>query len=219
MQDGIDLINARRAASGDRPAAGAQALWLLHQRGRRAGRRRSISEHRRSIYLRQRLRDQADGRAADACRRSSTTRATGTRAIRGRSSSSSRSLKEVGWNGLLGERRADAARQHGAAALRAARRQRLGARAAAGSRAAHAGAHEFRGAARDEPEVQPARRRRGRGQQIAGGAAVVRARPADAAPTSRPRRYNALLDYARAGGAWTGSDDAARDEGARASCT
>ena len=47
-----------------------------------------------------------------------------------------RAIKEVGWAGFSVERRADAADHHGAAAVRAARRQRLGPRAAAGSRAA-----------------------------------------------------------------------------------
>ena len=39
-----------------------------------------------------------------------------------------RAIKETGWVGLLGRLRADAAAQHGPAAVRAARRQRLGAR-------------------------------------------------------------------------------------------
>ena len=68
-----------------------------------------------------------------------------------------RALKEVGWNGFSVNERADAARQHGAAALRAAGRQRLGARAGLVLDRRDAGADELRGAARDEPEVQPAR--------------------------------------------------------------
>ena len=57
MQDGLDLINARRAASGDRAAAGAQAVQLLRQRGRSAGHRADQPDVER--LLRQRLRDRA----------------------------------------------------------------------------------------------------------------------------------------------------------------
>ena len=47
-----------------------------------------------------------------------------------------RALKDVGWTRLLGQRRADAAVEHGADPVRAARRQRLGRRARPGSRPA-----------------------------------------------------------------------------------
>ena len=53
MQDGLDLIDAVRAPSGDRPAAGAQAVRLLRQRGRPAGRgadRRHGAAYYRSGY-------------------------------------------------------------------------------------------------------------------------------------------------------------------------
>ena len=89
---------------------------------------------------------------------------------------------------LLGERRADAAPEHGAAALRAAGRQRLGSRPRLVLERRHAGADEFRGAAGDEPEVQPARSARGRQRRRPRRCVSFVARPADAARSSRPRR-------------------------------
>ena len=65
-----------------------------------------------------------------------------------------RAIKEVGMGGLLAEQRAGPARQHGAAALRAARRRRLDARARAGFRRRDAGAHELRRHADRQPAAR-----------------------------------------------------------------
>ena len=116
-----------------------------------------------------------------------------------------RSLKEVGLERVLGERRADPADQHGAAAVRAARRQRLGARAGLVLERRHARADELRRAARDQPEVQPARPV-ARQRRLSGEPGVVHARSADAAGVRGATRTRRSLDYTRAGGAWTGSD-------------
>ena len=117
-----------------------------------------------------------------------------------------RAIKEVGLRRLLGGQRAHAAGQHGPAALRAARRQRLGARPGLVLDRRHAGADELRVRARDQPARSRCATRR----------AVARTTPEaarrfvlEAAVDSRSRRgdvRNALLDYVRAGGTWTGSD-------------
>ena len=124
MQDGIDLINAvaRHPATGPRLAT--QAVSLLRQRDRRPG-PAADRRHGPAVLLQQ-LRDQADG-AATCCGRREFY------APRARYARYSwpvefvaRAIKEVGWAGFSRQRRADPARQHGAAAVRAARRQRLG---------------------------------------------------------------------------------------------
>ena len=133
MQDGIDLIDAlaRHPATGPRLAR--KLYRVLRQRGRRAGRGAASATCRASIYDSGFEIKPVVCAAADR-RRSSTTSATATRATRGRSSSSSASLKEVGWNGFSVNDALTPLVEHGAAALRAAGRHRLGARAAAGSR-------------------------------------------------------------------------------------
>ena len=134
MQDGIDLIDAvaRHPATGPRLARKLYDFFINETDAPDAA---LIAGHVADL-LRQRLRDQADGLPAADRPRSSTTSAIATSATRGRSSSSSRSLKEVGWNGFSLANALTPLAQHGAAALRAAGRRRLGARAAAGSRAA-----------------------------------------------------------------------------------
>ena len=70
-----------------------------------------------------------------------------------------RAIKETGWTGFSVQYRDDAAHQHGPAAVRAARRQRLGARAGLDLDLVDAGAHELRVDARGQPAVQPGARR------------------------------------------------------------
>ena len=150
----------RRRASRDRAAARAQALRVLHQRSRSAGRVPRSGRLRGSYYAR--------GFAIEPMVRrlllSSQFRdpANYYKRYSWPVEFVARALKEVGWDGLLGERRADAAREHGAAALRAAGRERLGARAGLVLERRDAGANELRVAADHESEVQPARRGRGR---------------------------------------------------------
>ena len=107
---------------------------------------------------------------------------------------------------LLAVQCADAAPEHGAAALRAARRRRMGSRPRLVLERRHAGADEFRGAAGVEPEIQPARSRAAGGED-ARERCSRSCSTSSRRTTSRPRSYNALLDYARAGITWSGSDD------------
>ena len=102
---------------------------------------------------------------------------------------------------VFGQRRAHAAREHGAAAARAAGRERLGPGAELVLDRGDARADEFRGAARDESEVQAARR-----VPRPGGATPDALRLGDARQRSRRRVRRAaraaLTDYLQAGGAW-----------------
>ena len=93
-------------------------------------------------------------------------------------------------NGLerpVGGRRHDAARQHGPAALRAARRERLGARARVVLDRVDALAHELRRHAHGQPALQPAAGR-GAGAHLAGSAARVPPEALLAPRRSRPTR-------------------------------
>ena len=138
--------------------------------------------------------------------------------LAGRSSSSARSRKSAG----PASRSNDALTplvEHGAAAVRAAGRRRLGARAGLVLDRRDAGADELRVAARGQPEVQPARRRARRDGRRREALLSLDARSADAGAVRTRRRTQALLDYLRAGGAWTGSGRAAARQGRRASRT
>ena len=98
MQDGVDLIDAVAAASGDRPAAGAEAVSVLRQRGRRAG----PGAHRRHRRISTIAAASRSSRCSSgcSCRRSSSTRRIDTTRVfvAGRSSSRDR-IKEIGWAG------------------------------------------------------------------------------------------------------------------------
>ena len=171
------LHQRRREASRHRAEAGAKALRVLRQRSGSA--RRGAHRCARAFLLREELRDRADGADAAALA-----------AVQG----SVELLQAVLLAGrvrrpvaegsrlerVLGEQRAQPADQHGAAALRAARRQRLGARAGLVLERRHAGADELRRGACHQSALQPARSvaRQGR---LSGEPAVVHARSADAA--------------------------------------
>ena len=111
-----------------------------------------------------------------------------------------RALKEVGWAGFSVNDALTPLIEHGAGAVRASGRRGLGARTGVVLERRDARAHEFRRAAGDESEVQPARcwcAAMARRRRICWRRCSIGSRPAeyDADP------YNALLDYTRAGGA------------------
>ena len=116
-----------------------------------------------------------------------------------------RAIKETGWNGLSVDAAITPLVEHGPAALRAARRERLGARRRVVLDGVDAVAHELRVDARRQPEVQPRARR-------AAVPAVARTRCSSTCWRASRRRASpatattALLEYLRAGVTWTGSD-------------
>ena len=141
MQDGIDFINAvaRHPATG--PTAGAQALRVLRQRSGRARRRAHRGARRIYYATNYEIEPDGAGRAALAAVQGSVELLQALR-LAGR-------VRRAGAEGgrldrLLGQRRAEPADQHGTAAVRAARRQRLGARARLVLERRDAGAHELR---------------------------------------------------------------------------
>ena len=141
MQDGIDFINAVARHPDTGPQAGAKALRILRQRSGSA--RPGADRRARALLLRQELRDRADG--ADAAALAAVQGSLEllqtvfvARRVRRPIAEGSRLER------LLGEQRAQPADQHGAAALRAARRQRLGARAGLVFERRDAGADELR---------------------------------------------------------------------------
>ena len=211
---------ARRAARTPARYLATQAVSLLRL-GVRRRRATTFVNRVSAVYFQSGYNMQAgDARGADVAA-SSGTSATGTsRATPGRSSSSSASLKDVGWRGFSRERRADSARQHGADPLRSARRGWLGTRASrwfsTGSMLARM---NFASALAGNQKFKLAD----------GGAADTRRRPdellawvldvaQDGAALARTSTTE-LLDYLRATGAWTGSDDAGAEQSRRRSCT
>ena len=220
MQDGLDLIDALAAhpETGAAPGDASSTRSSSARRRRRRPRRSSTSIA--GVYLHERLRHASRDAATCCCRRSSGTARPTSRATR--------------WP--VGVRRP---RAQGSRLDRASRSNDaltplvnmgqqlfeppdvsgwdLGPGVVLDRR--DAGADELRVAARGQPEVQPARRgaRRRRRRRRRCSSYFARSR-------CTPRRFDAdvaseLLDYLRAGGAWTGMRRAAADEGRRASCT
>ena len=160
MQDGIDFINAvaRHPDTGPRLARKLYAYFVNEVDPPDEG---LIDALARDL-LHEELRDRADG--ADAAALAAVQEPVEllqaiflARRVR-------RAIDERGrveW--LLREHRAQPAHQHGAAAVRAARRRRLGARAGLVFERRHAGADELRRDPRQQSAVQPARSVAGQG--------------------------------------------------------
>ena len=118
--------------------------------------------------------------------------------LAGRSEFVVRALKEVGWAGFSVNDALDAADQHGAAAVRAAGRRRLGSRARTGSRpAAMLARMNFAAQLATNQKFNLRDLSRGHGEH-AGGAARLHARSADAAATFDARRRTARCSTTRA---------------------
>ena len=141
MQDGIDLIDAVARHPDDRAAPGAEAVRVLRQRSRSAGRGAhqracptyyssgfEIAPMVRMLLLSPQFKDPSNYFKRYSWPVEFVVR----------------SLKEVGWNGFSVNSALTPADQHGTAALRAARRQRLGARPGLVLERRHAGADELR---------------------------------------------------------------------------
>ena len=192
-----DLIIALARHPATAQPAGDAALQVLRQRDVGA---RSGADHRDGATRTWRT-TTTSSRCCARCsrRRSSATRRTSSSAIRGRSSSSVRAIKETGWTGFSVNTAITPLDQHGPAAVRAARRQRLGARAGLDLDLVDAGAHELRVDACRQPAVQPGARR----------AAVPRSRRSACSSTcwrasgrwaSRRRQTTAMIEYLRSDG-------------------
>ena len=154
MQDGIDFINAAGHASGDGRTARAQAVELLRERGDSA---RPRVRARRGRRLPDERHAHQAARAATCCSRAgSRTPATGTAATRGRWSSRCAPSRKWGASGFSVDGMRAPLIGDGADALRAARRERLGAGAGLVLHRRDAGTHELRVHDRGEPALQPA---------------------------------------------------------------
>ena len=116
-----------------------------------------------------------------------------------------RALKEEGHVGFSANSRHDAAAQHGAAVVRAARCQRMGAWAGVVFNRRHAGAHEFRVGAGDQPAVRAAQLHAAVQPDAADAWSITPSAGSRCRKCRRPI-YSALVDYVRAGGTWTGSE-------------
>ena len=135
MQDGLDLHRRAGGASRTRRATWRRKLYRFFVSRDRASRRRVRRPHRRGLSAEPLRHEGGDARGA-AVAAVLGSRARTSRAIRGRSSSSSARSRTSAGRGFSVERRADAAVEHGAEPVRPARRRRLGRRAGRGSRPA-----------------------------------------------------------------------------------
>ena len=210
MQDGLDLILALARAPGDGASSGEPAVRVFHQRnGRRAGRR--VISDLANVYMQNNYNIKAVLRRLFTAPMLS--RMPSSSATRGRSSSSCASIKETGFTGLsvdaamtplvnMGQQIYEPPDVNGWA---------LGARVVLDG--VDARADEFRRDADGESEIQYRTR-----------AADVSAAPPDQVLNYMLNRfnfapitqdvYNAMLEYARGGGAWTGSDTQINNKGA-----
>ena len=192
------------APSGDRPAARAQAVRLLHERDRRAGRRRCSRTVARIYY-------DSGFEIKPMVRRLLTSpqfhddrnfykRYSWPVGVRRPVAEGSRLER------LLAGQCADAARQHGPAALRAAGRQRLGARRGWFSTGGMLARMNFAAqlATNQKFNLRDLARPVAKTPE---GAAVVRARPADAQRLRDRRRTTRCSTTPAPGVTWTGSDD------------
>ena len=100
MQDGLDLIDAAGASPGDRPAARAEAVELLRQRGRRP--RTSADRRAGAASTTQSGTRSSRAAASCCCRRSSAIPANYYTRYSWPVGFVVRAIKEVGWAGLLG---------------------------------------------------------------------------------------------------------------------
>ena len=203
MQDGLDLINALVDASGDRAPPGDEAVRASSS----ARRRRPIPafiDQLATVYL------QNGTAIKPVLQRLFTSPQFQDPAIFFTRYSWPaefvvRSLKETGWTGFSVGSDADAARQHGAGAARAAERRRLGARAELVFDRRDAGAHEFRVDAGAESEIQAGDR--GGAVARSSSQAVVDYLLTRLTVDRRQRRLQRSASRTpRAGAAWTGSD-------------
>jgi uncharacterized protein (DUF1800 family) len=201
MQDGVDLINAVAAhpATGPRLARKLYQYFISEVSEPDAG---LISELATTYYrsgfemkpVLQRL-----FLSTQFCRRGKSILALlVARRVR-------RPLDQRSWlDRLFSQRCARPDVEHGSATVRAARCRRVGPGSELVFKWRDADAHELRVAAGNQSEIQPARHRAWR-TFVARGARHADARSFDGC-TVRARTIPGLLDYARAGTAWTGSD-------------
>ena len=214
MQDGIDLINAVAAHPATGPRLARKLYALFRQRGRMPPDEELIAD------LRARSTTQNDYEIKPMLMRLFTVAAV--RAIRSNCFTRYSWPAEFVARALQGDRVDAAFRSNDALTpLITMGQQLFEPPDVAGwdlgqrwfSSGAMLGAHELRRAARRRIRSSSCATRRADRVRVGRSAAVVGARSARRAARSTGDPYNALVDYVRAGGAWTGIGRAAADQG------